>query len=281
MAVDGADSGNTKKREDEVVVSGTAEDEKAAVDPLVQLKTDAMKARIDAVWEQMNSNGSTKMPNIVSKKSKVAGDKPKHQNAVPEWMASLGMAPKKPSLINLNSSIAQASSDGVELKIQQKAQSKENNESSEEARKFAAAALAAVKEAAAANKEGKIEVNEVRDFAGEEVKVRKFVDPDSKEAQMAQEKARMQASSSSGLDKLLEQISKKRKLTILDKSKKDWGEYKEEKGLEDELDAYKKSGDKYLDKVSFLQRAELREYERERELRLAQMAKRRADSQRE
>uniref|UniRef100_A0A0C9QMN7 TSA: Wollemia nobilis Ref_Wollemi_Transcript_21911_1392 transcribed RNA sequence n=1 Tax=Wollemia nobilis TaxID=56998 RepID=A0A0C9QMN7_9CONI len=280
MAVDGADSGSTKKREDEVVVSGTAQDEKAT-DPLVQLKTDAMKARIDAVWKQMNSNGSTKMPNIVSKKSKVAGDKPKRQKAVPDWMVSLGMAPEKPSLINLNSSIAQASSDGVELKIQQKAQSKENNESSEEARKFAAAALAAVKEAAAASKEGKIEVSEVRDFAGEEVKLRKFVDPDSKEAQMAQEKARMQASSSSGLDKLLEQISKKRKLNILDKSKKDWGEFKEEKGLEDELDAYKKSGDKYLDKVSFLQRAELREYEKERELRLAQMAKRRADSQRE
>lgn len=101
------------------------------------------------------------------------------------------------------------------------------------------------------------------------------------EAQIVQERAKMQTSSTSGLDALLEQISKKRKLNILDKSKKDWGDFKEKEGLEEELDAYKKSGDKYLDKVSFLQRAELREYEREREIRLAQQAKRRADSQRD
>jgi hypothetical protein len=51
----------------------------------------------------------------------------------------------------------------------------------------------------------------------------------------------------------------------LDGSRKDWGQFKEEKGLEDELEAYKKSGDKYLVKVAFLQRFGVREYEKERD----------------
>ena len=38
--------------------------------------------------------------------------------------------------------------------------------------------------------------------------------------------------------------------------------------IEEELEDYKKSGDKYLGKVDFLKRAELREYEKERDQRL-------------
>lgn len=65
---------------------------------------------------------------------------------------------------------------------------------------------------------------------------------------------------------------------MLDKTKKDWSEFKEEKkGLEEELDAYKKSSNQYLDKVSFLQRTDHREFERERDARLATQAKRRPD----
>jgi Bucentaur or craniofacial development len=68
-------------------------------------------------------------------------------------------------------------------------------------------------------------------------------------------------------------------LSVLDKTKKDWGEFKEEnKGMEDELDAYKKSSNQYLDKVSFLERADYREFERERDVRLALQAKRKAES---
>jgi len=101
------------------------------------------------------------------------------------------------------------------------------------------------------------------------------VDANSKEAA---ERAQMTGGPSSALDSILEQIKKKQKLSVLDKTKKDWGEYKgENKGLEDELDAYKKSTNQYLDKVSFLQRADFREFEREREVRLALQSKRRAD----
>ncbi|KAK6125110.1 hypothetical protein DH2020_041123 [Rehmannia glutinosa] len=104
------------------------------------------------------------------------------------------------------------------------------------------------------------EITEVRDFAGEEIEVKKLIDADSKEAT---EKGKGAAGATCAVDAVLEQIKKKPKLSVLDKTKKDWGEFKDEnKGMEDELDAYKKSSNQYLDKVSFLQRADYREFER-------------------
>lgn len=118
-----------------------------------------------------------------------------------------------------------------------------------------------------------LQITEVRDFAGQDIEVKKLVDADSKEAL---EKTKVAAPSA--VDAVLEQIKKKQKLSVLDKTKKDWGEYKgENKGLEEELDAYKKSSNQYLEKVSFLQRTDYREFERERDARLAIQAKRRPD----
>lgn len=115
-------------------------------------------------------------------------------------------------------------------------------------------------------------MTEVRDFAGEAIEVKKLVDASSKEVP---DKGKNPASA---VDAVLEQIRKKPKLSVLDKTKKDWGEFKEEnKGLEEELDAYKKSSNQYLDKVSFLERADYREFERERDARLAMQARRKAD----
>lgn len=120
-----------------------------------------------------------------------------------------------------------------------------------------------------------MQITEVRDFAGQDIEVKKLVDADSKEAS---EKAKASGGASSAIDTILEQIKKKPKLSVLDKTKKDWGEFKDEnKGMEEELDAYKKSGNQYLDKVSFLQRTEYREFERERDVRLAVQAKRKPD----
>lgn len=104
--------------------------------------------------------------------------------------------------------------------------------------------------------------------------MKKLVDVDSKEATV--EKGKVGAPSA--VDTILEQIKKKQKLSVLDKTKKDWGEFKEEhKGLEDELDAYKKSSNQYLDKVSFLQRTDQREFERERDVRLSLQSKRKSE----
>ncbi|CAN1752348.1 Calcineurin B-like protein 9 [Linum perenne] len=127
---------------------------------------------------------------------------------------------------------------------------------SDEAKKLAAAALSAVKDAAAAAAiRGKVEITDVRDFAGRDIEVKKLVDAESKEAA---EKGKSSALST--VDAVLEQIKKKQKRSVLDKTKKDWGELNEEnKGLEDELQIYKKSSNHYLERVSFLQRTDYKE----------------------
>jgi len=212
----------------------------------------------------MNSSLPVKTPKALANKPTSVGNK-RAQKKTPDWMATLGLTPKK-----------------VNLEALGKRPASFKNGTSEEAKRLAAAALSAVRDAtnaaaaAAAAGRGKIEITEVRDFAGEEIEMKKLVDANSKEAA---EKAKVPGAPPSALDNILEQIKKKPKLSVLDKSKKDWGEFKEEnKGLEDELDAYKKSSNQYLDKVSFLQRTDMREFERERDTRLALQAKRRTDT---
>ncbi|XP_048493980.1 uncharacterized protein LOC104906025 isoform X1 [Beta vulgaris subsp. vulgaris] len=221
-----------------------------------------IKARVDSVWQQMNKGVSTKTLNsIVNKCSSTANKSPQTDKISNNWMSFLGLGSKK----------TEANGASLEGKSTITAQ----NGTSDEAKKLAAAALAAARDAASALNRGKIEVTEVRDFAGEEIEVKKLVDPSSKEAA---EKAKSHAAPSSAVDAVLEQIKKKPKLSLLDKTKKDWGEFKEEnKDYEEELDIYKKSSNQYLDKVSFLKRTDYREFERERDARLAQQARRRSD----
>lgn len=77
-----------------------------------------------------------------------------------------------------------------------------------------------------------------------------------------------------GLDAVLASLESAKKVNVLDKSRDDWGNFKSEDAqISEELEAYKKSGGKYLDKVDFLKRAELREYEAQRDKRLAGDAK--------
>ncbi|XP_022999976.1 craniofacial development protein 1-like isoform X5 [Cucurbita maxima] len=146
--------------------------------------------------------------------------------------------------------------------------------SSDDAKVLAATALSAVRDSTSTiSGRGKVEIREIRDFAGQNVEIKKFVDAYSKEAH-----EKMKAPATSAVDAVLEQIKKKQKLSVLDKTKKDWGEFKEEtKGLEGDLATYKKSSNQYLEKVSFLQRADYREFERERDARLSLQARRRPD----
>ncbi|KAG0472111.1 hypothetical protein HPP92_016657, partial [Vanilla planifolia] len=229
-----------------------------------QLEEDERKLRVNAVWDQMNKGLPAKVPKTLMSRSTHLERKPAIKKT-PEWMVSLGLLRSKTSP---NQTLFGKRSASV------------YNCTTEEAKKAAATALSAVREVTSASANArKVEVTEVRDFAGEEIEVKKLVDVNSWEAI---EKAKAAGAQPSALDSILDQIKKKPKLSVLDKTKKDWGEYKEEqKGLEDELDAYKKSSNKYLDKVSFLQRTDLREFERERDARLAMQAKRRPADARE
>ncbi|PIN26040.1 hypothetical protein CDL12_01208 [Handroanthus impetiginosus] len=223
------------------------------------------KARVDAVWQQMNKGGSAKtLKSILQNQSSTTKRSPRKpvQKSSTGWMTYLGLGTKK------TPSTGQGVLENRSIISQ--------NGASEDAKKLAAAAaLSAVKEAAASGAmgRGKVEITEVRDFAGEDIEVKKLIDA---------EKGKVAAGATSAVDAVLEQIKKKPKLSVLDKTKKDWGEFKEEnKGMEEELDAYKKSSNQYLDKVSFLQRTDYREFERERDARLALHAKRKTDNMRD
>ncbi|XP_057421780.1 uncharacterized protein LOC130715681 isoform X2 [Lotus japonicus] len=223
------------------------------------------------MWEQMNKGVSSKTLNSFTNKS-TSSAKKTVKKASSNWMSYLGLAPigNEP-----HGSAASQIGPGV-LQNSENDEAKKNS-ANDEAKKVAAAALAAVKEDAATSSagRGKVVITEVRDFAGQEIEIKKLLDADSKEAS-----ERAKAPAPSRVDAVLEQIKKKQKLSVLDKTKKDWGEYKEEnKGLEDELDAYKKSSNQYLDKVNFLQRTDYREFERERDARLALQARKRPDMQ--
>ncbi|CAH9105039.1 unnamed protein product [Cuscuta epithymum] len=229
------------------------------------------KARVDAIWQQMNKGVPSKTLNSMLQKhsSPVKSSMTKSSKSSTNWMTVLGLAPKKAA------SPVQSATEKQPTNITQL-------ETNEDAKKLAAAALAAAKDAistaAASSNRGKIEVSEVRDFAGEQVEVKKYVDASSLKEGVSDKAKGHPGGTVSAVDAVLEQIRKKQKLSVLDKTKKDWVEYKgEHKGVEEELDAYKKSSNQYLDKVSFLQRADYREFEKERDVRLAIQAKRKPD----
>ncbi|KAG6594029.1 Craniofacial development protein 1, partial [Cucurbita argyrosperma subsp. sororia] len=211
-----------------------------------------IKERVDAMLEQMNKGVSS------------------------ETLKALSTKPSPP--VNKNSNKASNKIVEPQEKDMSSEGSKVLQNSSDDAKVLAATALSAVRDSTSTIAgRGKVEIREIRDFAGQNVEIKKFVDADSKEAH-----EKMKAPATSAVDAVLEQIKKKQKLSVLDKTKKDWGEFKEEtKGLEEDLDAYKKSSNQYLDIVSFLQRADYREFERERDARLSLQARRRPDMREE
>ena len=60
---------------------------------------------------------------------------------------------------------------------------------------------------------------------------------------------------------------KQKKPTVLEQATSDWNRCKAEENLEDELKQATKSKTGYLDKLSFLHRSDLRQFEKEREIR--------------
>ncbi|XP_068618748.1 uncharacterized protein Ns2 [Battus philenor] len=71
-----------------------------------------------------------------------------------------------------------------------------------------------------------------------------------------------------GLSNVLGQLNKKNKLSTLEKSKLDWDTYKKEEDIEHEIQSHNKGKQGYLERQDFLARADVRQYEIERDLRL-------------
>ena len=149
-----------------------------------------------------------------------------------------------------------------------------NGSSAESKKAFAAEAIRTMKEASkfgfrSSGKKGQVIVKETRNFAGKSVEVIQEVDASSKSGAKAIEKSK-QSEKKKGLDYVLQLLDRKRKLNIIDKSKLDWKEYKRDhKQVQEELNAYTKGGERYTERQDFLKRTEMREYEIERDNRLA------------
>lgn len=174
-------------------------------------------------------------------------------------------------------------SDTKPSKNQQKKTTTVNNKNEETDDKIQKEKIEPKKE----EKENKVTITEVFEFAGEEVKVTKEVDVASKEARNAQTSPRALGSSSSrapagrgrgrspgGLSSILGQIGKKSKIGTLEKSKLDWDSFKKSEGIEDELRSFNRGKDGYLEKQDFLERTDIRQFEIEKGLRATRRSNR-------
>ncbi|XP_045462649.1 craniofacial development protein 1 [Harmonia axyridis] len=126
----------------------------------------------------------------------------------------------------------------------------------------------------------KVKITEIFEFAGEEVKVEKEVSKDSVEARLLGSSSSSDTNkvrkkgSLSGIGSVLSQLGKKKKISTLEKTKLDWDRFKKDENLEEELNNHNKGKDGYLDRQDFLQRADLRRFEIEKEIRTVERNKR-------
>uniref|UniRef100_A0A8W8KAL1 Craniofacial development protein 1 n=1 Tax=Magallana gigas TaxID=29159 RepID=A0A8W8KAL1_MAGGI len=99
----------------------------------------------------------------------------------------------------------------------------------------------------------KVTITKEFDFAGETVNGRK---------------------SGGGLGSILSKIGKKDKISTLDKSKLDWETFKQEKGISEELQIHNRGKEGYIERLNFLSRADQRQFEIEKNIRLGLNSKR-------
>ncbi|KAF6018759.1 Cfdp1 [Bugula neritina] len=132
---------------------------------------------------------------------------------------------------------------------------------------------------------GTVKVTKVFDFAGETVRVDKEIAADTTESKATANGdppsgslgAQLGSSATKrpgGLGAVLGFISKKQKISTLDKSKLDWEKYKAEQGITTELKNHANSKGSYLERKEFLERADQRQFEQERDARLLSASKR-------
>lgn len=149
------------------------------------------------------------------------------------------------------------------------------------------------KEAEKPKESSKVTITKVFDFAGEEVRVTKEVDADSKEAkfflktQQGEEteqqspprpESSLEPTASSrgkrpaGIGSILNRIGgKKQKMSTLEKSKLDWDSFKNEEGIGEELATHNRGKEGYVERKAFLERVDHRRFELEKSLRLSNM----------
>jgi len=112
----------------------------------------------------------------------------------------------------------------------------------------------------------RVTVSKTFDYAGEKVTIQTSVKQDSKEARNMKMKEKKKTGTN--LDALMDKITNAKSISTVDKSRKDWTEFKQKEGIEDDLKNAAKDG--YLAKQDFLLRSEERQHDKyKQELRMA------------
>lgn len=94
----------------------------------------------------------------------------------------------------------------------------------------------------------KVKIKQIFEFAGEEVEVEKEVAVNSAEARLlvsdSNDHVKVKRTAGlSGIGNVLSQLSKKPKISTLEKTKLDWDRFKKEENLDEELTTYNKGKD--------------------------------------
>lgn len=228
-------------------------------DGMSERQREEKKAKLDELWNRMNQSHGLGGGNSATT-GKLAP------------ISNLSKQPTK-SMTGDQSLLQQL---GLGVKGRSTGDSEQNPQKDKKA--VAAAALAAAKaaaSAASAQQYGMVTVSESRRFAGQTITINKEVSLGSKEALKLKQEggngaSERDAQKKAGLDAVLASLSQAKKVTVLDKSRSDWKDFKKaDNSIEEELELHKKSGSTYLEKQAFLSRAQLAEYEKERDKRLA------------
>ncbi|CAM9510018.1 unnamed protein product [Choristocarpus tenellus] len=114
----------------------------------------------------------------------------------------------------------------------------------------------------------KVEVAEVKKFAGREITVKRTVTAAVAD-KIPSTVAAASKSSGKGLDGVLAALDGPKNISTVAKSSMDWDNYKAQEGLEGEMEQVTKEGTGYLNKQDFLQRCDVRRFEQERDARAA------------
>ena len=114
------------------------------------------------------------------------------------------------------------------------------------------------------NEPSVIKVTEKVQFAGEIIEIAKEVPSNTK--LIKETPSITQPKKKGNLDSLLAGL-KPKKISTTQKSALDWEKFKKQEGIQEELSKHAKDG--YLQKQAFLQRTDLRQFERERDIRQA------------
>lgn len=125
-------------------------------------------------------------------------------------------------------------------------------------------------------KSEKASISKIFEFAGETYSVDKDNSVDDcidKQENISTEVTATQTLSNplkkrSGLDSILGTIrNKKQKVTVLQKSLHDWNSFKQNEGIEEDLEKFNKGKQGFIERQRFLQRTDLRSFEIEKDMR--------------